>query len=610
MQGLFQLNAYHGEERPSLLQRTAYHEGDDEGGERRGGMGSLTAEFREVIASGTKAGVMAAFRELTQERGMESTTGGRGKIMNASFEVGGSASGGGSGARGGAPNLRYGRGGDGGGGGANMRYGADRGHGDGAGRYRGTPTPAAPYNGKNIDGLSPEATRQYAAILGQRESGNRYGITNPYGYVGRWQMGADALAENGYVKRGTTNRGLNDPSVWTGKGDVHNVEEFKANKGGIQDREFGEYTNRHYAELRKAEVIRDGMSPADTAGWLAAAHLKGVGGATALARGHDNVDANGTSASSYRRMMAGVGRDDLLSDAAVAPKPTLQAGDGKMPAWMDGKSQRELAGVNKGLAGDLLAASEATGQHFRVLQGLRTQAEANHNAATGAGVRNSQHLYGAAADIRLTDDKGRDLDRNDPSWNRYAQAYEANSRASGGQGRWLGHVPGWSWDRAHFDQGIGYGEHHARDPFGVHGPTKDDVAQGNKEIFKSPDNPFLAKAHDQLAGKSADALSAAHRLMKWADKASKADDPDGTPITTVDRRDPRFAPYPEPPRKSLLDEANKAGLGATTIKHEGGATIEIRGLPQSKGVKTKTSGMVTAVNLRRGPQMSTPHEMV
>jgi len=299
----------------------------------------------------------------------------------------------------------------------------------------------------------------------------------------------------------------------------------------------------------------------------------------------------------------GKGHRKAMAQAAAAPKPALQAGDGKMPAWMDDKSQRELAGVNKGLAGDLLAASEATGQHFRVLQGLRTQAEANHNAATGRGVRNSQHLYGAAADIRLTDDKGRDLDRNDPSWNRYAQAYEAHSRASGGQGRWLGHVPGWSWDRAHFDQGIGYGQHHARDPFGAVGPTKDDVAQGNKEIFKSPDNPFLAKAHDQLAGKSADALSAAHRLMKWADKASKADDPDGTPITTVDRRDPRFAPYPEPPRKSLLDEANKAGLGATTIKHEGGASLEVRfkNAPAPiQGTRVRTHGMIEAVNLRRG----------
>lgn len=46
--------------------------------------------------------------------------------------------------------------------------------------------------------------------------------------------------------------------------------------------------------------------------------------------------------------------------------------------------------------------------------------------------------------------------------------------------------------------------------------------------------------------------------------------------------------------------ANKAGLGSTTVKHESGAVIEIRGLPQGKGTRTSTSGMIEAVNLRRG----------
>ncbi len=204
-----------------------------------------------------------------------------------------------------------------GGGASNLRYG-HRGGGS-SGAYRGTPVPDAPYNGKNIDGLTEAQSKQYAAILGNRESGNRYGTTNPYGYVGRWQFGASALAENGYVRPGTTNAGLNDPNSWTGKGDVHSIAEWKANKGGVQDQALGEYTNRHYAQLKAAGVIRDGMGPSEVAGWLAAAHLKGVGGAVALSRGRDNVDANGTSASSYRRMMDGVGK------GAGAAGPTAQA---------------------------------------------------------------------------------------------------------------------------------------------------------------------------------------------------------------------------------------------------------------------------------------------
>ena len=55
-------------------------------------------------------------------------------------------------------------------------------------------------------------------------------------------------------------------------------------------------------------------------------------------------------------------------------------------------------------------------------------------------------------------------------------------------------MPGWAWDRAHFDQGIGYGQSHQRDPYGAGGPTAADVAAGNREIFSGPDNPFLRAA--------------------------------------------------------------------------------------------------------------------
>jgi hypothetical protein len=172
----------------------------------------------------------------------------------------------------------------------------------------------------SINGMSRDATEEYANILGKRESGNRYGIRNSYGFSGRWQMGAAALADTGYVQKGTKNRGLSDDSVWTGKNGIGSLKEFLANKDGIQDRQFIEYTNRNRRALERLGVLKEGMTPAQQAGWLAAAHLKGPGGAAALARGNDNVDANGTAASSYFRMMARVGRE--TRKAAQAAEPT------------------------------------------------------------------------------------------------------------------------------------------------------------------------------------------------------------------------------------------------------------------------------------------------
>ena len=119
-------------------------------------------------------------------------------------------------------------------------------------------------------------------------------------------MGGDALFDTGYVSR-KGNGSLANPSAWTGKNGINSLEDFLANKNGVQDKQFVEYTNMHIRQLRKAGVIRDGMSDEQVAGHLAAAHLKGVGGAIALARGQDGADANGTRASSYFSMMKGVG---------------------------------------------------------------------------------------------------------------------------------------------------------------------------------------------------------------------------------------------------------------------------------------------------------------
>ncbi len=99
-------------------------------------------------------------------------------------------------------------------------------------------------------------------------------------------MGAAALQENGYVTTGN-NRALEDSGVWTGKGGIHSLAEFLANKNGVQDQELGEYTNRHYAQLKKAGVIKDVMRPGRHRRMARRCAPQGVGGAISLARGHE-----------------------------------------------------------------------------------------------------------------------------------------------------------------------------------------------------------------------------------------------------------------------------------------------------------------------------------
>ena len=491
--GLLHRSSYGGSGNGGLLHNAAYNDDD---GSSRGGLGSLTLEFRDVIASGTKAGFLAAFREL--QTGEPVGGAGGGGFMNASYGGGGSGSfGSGAGGRR-APSLRYGR----------QHDGAAFSSADGGAVPTGAHTPLKDLIAAHETGSTGAAG--YDTVYGHAERGGPLAPPKP---VSQMTIG-DVLAYQRAMKpRAGSPAFPVGRAQWTEstlRGLTRGMDPSTVFSPDVQEKLF----DRSIAG-RMGQGVAGLRSEWDSLRGVDAGQIQGA------ADGHRKAQA---------------------AAAAAMPK----GAGGKMPEWLDDKSRRELSGVNKALAGDLLAASEQTGLHFRVLQGLRTQAEAEHNAITGRGVRNSQHLFGAAADIAVQDAQGHDI-KDRAAYKRFADAYTAHSRAGGGSGRWLGDLPGrWGSDIGHFDQGIRYGQTHRRDLYGIGGPTKDDIAQGNAEAYKSPQNPFMQ------------------------------------------------------PRKSLLDEANKAGLGSTTVKHEGGAVIEIRGLPQGKGTRTSTSGMIEAVNLRRG----------
>ena len=179
------------------------------------------------------------------------------------------------------------------------------------------------------------------------------------------------------------------------------------------------------------------------------------------------------------------GRRALAAYMANGPR-------GSFPDWMSDRSKRELSTVNRELAENLLGASKASGVHFDVLQGLRTQEEANRNAANGSGVRNSQHLYGAAADLAMIDPATGQRTYDRGIYQRFAKAFREINAKRGTRQRWLGDSGGrWGSDIAHFDQGLGYGQSHQRNPYGIGGPTPDDINAGRQDAYRGPGNPFL-----------------------------------------------------------------------------------------------------------------------
>ena len=185
------------------------------------------------------------------------------------------------------------------------------------------PVETIPKNG-TVGPLTQAEYNEYLDKLGKRESGNNYGRVNTIGYSGRWQFGAAALIDLGYVKPGTSVRNLKSNSVWTGKDGITSRAAWLSNSK-IQDKAMLDYTRRNYKSLLRLRVITEGTPSRSVMGFLAAAHLKGPGGARKLKNGQDNKDAYGTSASSYYRMMANTnyspsGKAPTQYDASAAER--------------------------------------------------------------------------------------------------------------------------------------------------------------------------------------------------------------------------------------------------------------------------------------------------
>jgi hypothetical protein len=162
---------------------------------------------------------------------------------------------------------------------------------------------AASKAGATVGTLSPEQWGAYLDKLGAMESGNNYGAVNRLGYCGRWQFGAGALIDAGYVRPGTTNRNLLSPAAWTGKDGVTSRADWLS-RSDAQDAAMLTYTRGHYKSLLAQGELLPTSSPARIAGLLAAAHLMGIGGARHLVDGTVTHDANGTTTLKYYQQLS------------------------------------------------------------------------------------------------------------------------------------------------------------------------------------------------------------------------------------------------------------------------------------------------------------------
>ena len=158
-----------------------------------------------------------------------------------------------------------------------------------------------------------QALANVKEALKQRESGGDYTAVNRFGFAGAYQMGAQALADIGVVKRGTTNRMLNDPSVWTGKYGASSLNSFLNNKI-IQDT----IADKHLENIAR-QVAPVSANLKDFGGKVAAAHLLGVNGSKNLKA----QDANKVSGHTYYNIGAQSIDGKLYKPGDKAPRTEL-----------------------------------------------------------------------------------------------------------------------------------------------------------------------------------------------------------------------------------------------------------------------------------------------
>jgi hypothetical protein len=163
----------------------------------------------------------------------------------------------------------------------------------------------------------------YARGVATPESNNRYrpfnqdahdkgwplGM-NQSGYVGMYQVGAQGLEDQGFIKPGTWKRKgsgynhkiLTTQSNWTDKC-PGGLEQF-LNTPALQEEAMVGFTKANYRCLKRYKVLTDASSAQQKAGYLAASHLKGCGGGVALHNKISQKDGNGTSTDTYYRIGA------------------------------------------------------------------------------------------------------------------------------------------------------------------------------------------------------------------------------------------------------------------------------------------------------------------
>jgi len=163
-----------------------------------------------------------------------------------------------------------------------------------------TPTPAA-----GIGSLNVTQTKALLTQIAHKESSSKYDAVNKSNYLGKYQIGAAVLTDQGYIKPGAFqkygNNATNYPTSWTGKDGITSKESYLS-ATQTQEKIMQNLMKSNYKQLTRSGDIKSNDDPTKVAGMLSVSHLLGSSGASNWNKTGQGADANGTTGSTYYNM--------------------------------------------------------------------------------------------------------------------------------------------------------------------------------------------------------------------------------------------------------------------------------------------------------------------
>ena len=152
-----------------------------------------------------------------------------------------------------------------------------------------------PLSKNGIGTLAPIEVAALKAQISKTMSGGNYTAENPItSAIGKYQMTPDSLINQNYLVSGTNVANISDPTSWTGKDGLTNINAFKS-APALQEKIMDVELQSNFDALTAKGIITSASLSSDISGKLSVAHSLGIDGCADWVKGNGGVSTTGLS---------------------------------------------------------------------------------------------------------------------------------------------------------------------------------------------------------------------------------------------------------------------------------------------------------------------------